>query len=269
MILELKLATAALLFGCGIAGGMLPWWVHSGPQGTRWLGRGIAFAGGVLLGAGLIHLLAEASAEFKAAWPASEYPWAMLFAASSFLALLFIERVAPRMPRVPVGSSPNDGIRQMLDGIDAPGHYPFLLLLALSVHSLLAGLALGAQGTLSSFAVVFIAVMAHKASAGFALGASLHRIGISRSRALRLVAGFAIMTPLGLFLGTLVSLLVKSQGALLFEAFFDAIAAGAFLYIATFDVIREEFLPPPPDRLSKWFAAMLGLILMGVIAVWT
>ncbi|MCA0893747.1 ZIP family transporter [Microbulbifer agarilyticus] len=269
MILSLKFASAALIFFCGIAGGMLPWWVQSGPRGKRWLGLGIAFSGGVLLGAGFIHLLADANNEFQQLWPQNDYPWAMLLAASSFLLVLFVERVAPRLGRVPVGSSITGEKSHVIEAVKASNTYPYLLLLTLSVHSLLAGLAMGAQTSLSNFAVVFLAIIAHKVCAGFALGASLHRIGMALHRAKGLVAGFAIMTPLGIIIGALITDALASHSQMLFEAVFDAVAAGTFVYIATFDVIREEFLPPPPDRMSKWLAAILGLALMAVVAIWT
>ncbi len=248
---------------------MLPWWVQSGAGGKRWLGLGIAFSGGVLLSAGFIHLLAAANANFGQLWPQSDYPWAMLLASSSFLLVLFVERVAPRCGRVPVGSSITGETSHVIEAVRATNTYPYLLLLTLSVHSLLAGLAMGAQTSLSNFTVVFLAIIAHKVCAGFALGASLHRIGMAHSRAVGLVAGFAIMTPLGIVSGALITDALASHNRLLFEAVFDAVAAGTFVYIATFDVIREEFLPPPPDRWSKWLAAMLGLALMAIVAIWT
>ena len=263
-----KLGSAALLAACGVLGGLAPWWFGLRPSGARWLGLGSAFAGGVLLGAGLIHLLGDAIEGFGHLLPDATFPWATSLAGASFFAVLFIERVAPRVARVPVGSDPGDEVDQVLEAMDESSTYPYLLLLTLSVHSLIAGLALGAQASLAGFAVVFIAVIAHKGAAGFALGASLHRAGVPRPRALRLIVGFAVMTPLGVLLGTGASELLASRSATLFEAVFDAVAGGTFLYIATFDVIREEFLPPPPDRASKWFAAVVGLALMAWLALW-
>ncbi|GAB2503255.1 ZIP family metal transporter [Microbulbifer agarilyticus] len=160
-MLTLKIASAAFIFACGILGGMLPWWGQSGPKGKRWLGWGITFSGGVLLSAGFIHLLADANAQFQNLWPDNDYPWAMLLASSSFLLVLFIERVAPRLGRVPIWASVTEQTRRMIEAVKTSSTYPYLLLLTLSVHSLLAGLAMGAQSTLSNFAVVFLAIIAH------------------------------------------------------------------------------------------------------------
>jgi zinc transporter 1/2/3 len=98
---------------------------------------------------------------------------------------------------------------------------------------------------------------------------SLQRIGTGISRARKLILGFAIMTPLGIMLGTGISALLDSTGEQVFEALFDAIAAGTFLYIASLDIIREEFLPPRSDRRIKWLWAAIGLTLMAIVAIWT
>ncbi len=76
------------------------------------------------------------------------------------------------------------------------------------------------------------------------------------------------MTPIGILIGTVVSALLDSSGEQVFEAVFDAIAAGTFIYIASLDILREEFLPPKEDRRVKWLFSIAGLVLMAVIAIW-
>lgn len=147
--------------------------------------------------------------------------------------------------------------------------YPYLLLLTLSVHSVIAGMALGAQPSLAGFLVILIAILAHKSAAGFALGVSLHRIGTGLSRARAIVAGFAVMTPLGIGLGTGVSALLDSAGEQVFEALFDAIAGGTFLYMASLDILREEFIPPRDDRRIRWIWVAIGFGLIAIVAIWT
>ncbi len=270
-LLGLKLLAIIVIFGAGMLGGLLPWRVTGTGRNDVYLGWGNAFAGGVLLAAGLIHLLGDAAEGFADLWPAADYPWAFTIAAGAFLLILGIERVVPSVSRVPAGSAAlgsdpeSDSIVQASEGSD---RYPYLLLAALSVHSVITGMALGAQSSLAGFLVIILAVLAHKSAAGFALGVSLHRIGTDRSRARALVAGFSIMTPVGIVLGTGISALLDSTGEQLFEALFDALAAGAFIYIASLDIIREEFIPARDDRRVRWLWATLGLILMAVLAIW-
>lgn len=271
-LLGWKLAAVVLVFGAGMLGGLLPWRVAASRRSQTYLGWGNAFAGGVLLAAGLIHLLGDAAGGFGDLYPDVDYPWAFTIAAGAFLLILGIERVLPRTARIPAGSAQlgsdpeSDSIVQAAEDTS---RYPYLLLLTLSIHSIIAGMALGAQQSLAGFMIIVIAILAHKSAAGFALGVSLHRIGTDVHRARKLILGFSIMTPLGIVLGTGISALLDSTGEQVFEALFDAIAAGTFLYIASLDIIREEFLPPRSDRRVKWLWAAIGLSLMAVVAIWT
>ena len=45
------------------------------------------------------------------------------------------------------------------------------------------------------------------------------------------------------------------------------IAAGTFVYVATFDILRDEF-PAPGGRLAKWCVLSLGVFSMGALALW-
>jgi len=271
-LLGLKLAAVLLVFGAGILGGLLPWRVAGARRSETYLGWGNAFAGGVLLAAGLIHLLGDAASGFADLWPDVDYPWAFTIAAVAFLVILGIERVIPSTGRVPVGSAQlgsDPESDSIIRAAEDTSRYPYLLLLTLSIHSIIAGMALGAQQSVAGFMIIVIAILAHKSAAGFALGVSLQRIGTDISRARKLILGFAIMTPLGIMLGTGISALLDSTGEQVFEALFDAIAAGTFLYIASLDIIREEFLPPRSDRRIKWLWAAIGLTLMAIVAIWT
>lgn len=267
-----KIIAIVAVFAAGIVGGLLPWRVAGLRRSTVYLGWGNAFAGGILLAAGFIHLLGDAAAGFAEVWPDVDYPWAFAIAAIAFLVILGIERVAPRMVRMPAGSA-HLGEDPESDALAAAAQegsrYPYLLLLTLSIHSIIAGMALGAQQSLAGFIVIVIAILAHKSAAGFALGVSLHRIGTPLTRARPLILGFALMTPIGIVLGTVVSAILNDTGEQVFEALFDAIAAGTFIYIASLDIIREEFLPPRTDRRVRWLWAAAGLALMAIVAIWT
>jgi zinc transporter 1/2/3 len=267
----LKIAAVVLVFAAGVAGGLAPWRVAGLRRSEDYLGWGNAFAGGVLLAAGLIHLLGDSAGGFAAIWPDMDYPWAFTIAAVAFLVILGIERVAPKTARVAVGSkqlSEDPEANALSAAALQAKSYPYLLLLTLSIHSVIAGMALGAQSSVAGFLIIVIAILAHKSAAGFALGVSLHRIGIPVNRARSLIFGFAVMTPIGIVIGAVISALLDATGEQIFEALFDAIAAGTFLYIASLDIIREEFLPPRRDRWTRWVWAAFGLTLMAVVAIW-
>ena len=52
------------------------------------------------------------------------------------------------------------------------------------------------------------------------------------------------------------------------EAGFLSVAAGTFVYVATFDILRDEF-PAPGGRLAKWLVLSLGVGAMSLLALWS
>lgn len=255
-----KIVALAAIFAVGLAGGLLSRVVSAGKHSDALFTLGNAFAGGVFLGAGIIHMLPDAREGFEALLGDVDYPWFALTCAIGFLFILFLERVCfphthgeDDIARKPVG-------KKML--------YPLVLLLVLSIHSVITGIALGTEARIAQAAVILIAVLAHKGTAAFALGVSMLRTGMPRTRFVRTVVFFSGTTPAGIVLGIAVMALVTGRAAQAFEALFDALAAGTFLYVAVVDIIEEEFA----SRHNQWLKFALvtaGLGLMAVVAIWT
>jgi zinc transporter 1/2/3 len=270
----LKTAFALVVLATGVLGALLPWALRSKTPGERILARGDTFAGGVLGGAGLLHLLGDGIDGLHALAPRQQYPLALLLAGIGFLLILLIEGVIV-------------GERSLAHGAHAPHRHPaashelgsgtrpieagraqaYVLLLVLSVHSIIVGLALGAQRSLPGALIVFIAIIAHKGVAGFALGVGYARPGTPWRHALPGIAFFATMTPLGIGVGTALSAFVSGPAGTLLEAVFDSLGAGTFLYIAALDIIGAEF-SSPDDRWAKWVWASLGFATMALLALW-
>ena len=155
--LEFKIAAALAVLLIGLLGGFVALRPFDERRRDILFSLGSAFAGGVFLGAGLIHLLGDSVEHFAAVAPDLEYPLAYLLAAAAFAAILFLERVLGTHAASIAALSESATI------------YPYLLAIVLSVHSVLAGMALGAEDTIAGWLVIFIAIMAHKGAAGFAL----------------------------------------------------------------------------------------------------
>jgi len=270
-LLLLKAGFALVVLCTGLFGAMLPWRLRAGGGHERLMMWGDTFAAGVLGGAGLLHLLSGGAEAFRGIAPDLGYPLAFLLAGAGFLLILLIEGVI-----VAGHAAENDGAggyvgaHHEIGPAFQPGSrqpYAFILLLVLSVHSILVGLALGAQATVLGAAVVLAAILAHKAVAGFALGVGFQRAGMARRQAVGPTVLFAIMTPLGIVSGTAVQALVSSRGGQWFEAVFDSLGAGTFLYIASLDILRTEF-EAPGNRWQKWLSVCLGFGAMAVLALW-
>lgn len=271
-VFELKVIFSVAVFSMGAFGALFPWILRSGAPDHRFMAWGDTFAGGVLGGAGLVHLLSGGAVGFRELAPELDYPLAFVLAGVGFLMILLIEAVIVADPN-PEESPLHCGFRGASHEIGPDAYtaerrsYSFILLLVLSVHSIILGVALGAQTSLTRASAIFLAIMAHKALAGFALGVSYRRAGVSLRQTAPVAAFFSSMTPLGILAGTGADMLISSDGRLVFEAVFNSIGAGTFLYIATLDIIRTEF-ELPGDNWQKWLLAVLGFSIMALLAVW-
>ena len=118
-----------------------------------------------------------------------------------------------------------------------PNMSPYLLMLALSVHSVFEGLALGLAKTETSCMNMTIAILAHKGTAALSLGISLVKAFPNEMGFIRwLITIFNIATPLGVVIGMIVS-----NAGDIYCVVFSSIAAGTFLYIACTEIIVQEF----------------------------
>ena len=87
----------------------------------------------------------------------------------------------------------------------------FLLLIALTFHSLFEGLAIGLQQESWMLLQIFIAVIVHKAIMAFSLGLNLAQsAGVTVKRFIIANLIFSVSSPLGMALGILLSHLQKS-----------------------------------------------------------
>lgn len=251
-LLTIKLISALAIIAVGLMGGMIPIVARRFEDSRRFFSLGNAFAGGVFLGAGFIHLLPDGAEKLRVV---SDYPIAGLLATAGLALLLLIDRVI---------FSHHDLEEEA--GQEA-GAYPYVLTIILSVHSIIAGTSLGLETHVSTSVVILLAILFHKGSAAFALMVSLHNAGMGVARQKRILGLFVMMTPLGLLAGTAASAALSGNLATLIEGSFDALAAGTFIYVAVLDIIDEE-LAKEGDKVFKFCLIVAGIMLMGLLALW-
>lgn len=139
-----------------------------------------------------------------------------------------------------------------------------VLWIALAFHSIMEGLALGADEEANKS--IFIAILAHKGIESFALGTSLLRSSMAYTTKYYLcLVGFSLMTPIGILAGIALERTFESELASLYVS---SIAAGTFIYVSIVEVILNEF-KRPQDKLVKVFALAIGFGFMAVLAKWT
>jgi zinc transporter 1/2/3 len=269
----IKVVFAVVVAVVGLSGTFVPWMLGKRGASERLLALSDTFAAGVLGGAGLIHLLSDGIDKFHAALPDIAYPLALLLAGAGFLLILLIEGVVvPGHPGHDASPPPPGpaAVQHEMDWHPAgsgPAIYPLILLVVLSVHSVILGLALGAQSAAAGALIVFLAIIAHKGAAGIALGVGYQRAGLTHRQALPQLGFFSAMTPIGILAGASIGVALSGRADTLFEAVFDSLGAGTFLYIAALDILKTEF-DSPHYHGQKWVAAAAGFAIMAALAIW-
>lgn len=212
---------------------------------------GEAFASGIFLGAAFFHMLPNALDNFHVAYSNIHYPVPEAVCASGFILLLFLERLS------------------LARSLFNPQHtIPYILAIILVIHSFTEGAALGIGQSFAEAFMIFIAIIAHKGSASFALCVTLLRYHLPLNRIIFIIVFFSLMTPLGIGVGTGVNLLTASSGGELTACFFNAFAAGTFLYIATLHPIQFHQRLDGVQGLREFSFLFSGLLIMAIIAVW-
>ena len=253
----LSLSNAGSLAGILLAAvlGALP------PLLGRWSDRQlhlfIAFGAGVFLGAVFFHLIPETIAS----QPDLSGPGrpgngetgltdvlTNLMILNGFMVILFVERVLVRHRHHDCDDVAEH--RHQVIGISA--------FIGLSIHSLLAGFALGASFSAPRMAlVIFLAIVSHKSVAAFSLATVFRLSNIPLKRALAMLAVFALCTPVG----ALLSLPLIHALSEIHVTIPTALAAGTFIYVATMDLLPEAF-HDTRKRLGPFVALSIGILVM-------
>jgi len=247
-----KLVAIVAIFLVGTISGLMSLGAGRSRAGELYLSLGSALAAGVFLGAGLVHLMPDSVGALNGYFVGIQFPLGFLLTAVGFLFILFLEKIL------------------LAHGHDAPAPAgspsSYALAIILSVHSVLAGAALGTENTLAGSAVLTLAILAHKGAAAFALMVDFQRAGFARGRSVGLLVLFCAMTPLGILFGAVLDHILEETHGRLFEGMFDAVAAGTFIYIAILEIISKEFAVR--ERVAQKFVFVcLGLGLMAAIAL--
>ncbi|MFM8269583.1 MAG: ZIP family metal transporter [Pseudomonadota bacterium] len=225
---------AFCIFMTAFLGGLLPLLIPS--KNDNHLKLFVSLGAGLLLGMSFLHMLPEASHLL----PHSFGLWFLM----GFVLLLILERFI------------------MIHACDEHGcHYHTVGLTAffgLTVHGVIEGLALGSSLVLPPLALlVLVAILAHKAPAGFALTSILRLAGKSKSQILLFSAGVALSGPLGLLLAYFFLHSKDYQSA---AGSLLALSAGTFVYIGACDLL-PELHRASGEKLKRLFVFILGLLI--------
>lgn len=113
---------------------------------------------------------------------------------------------------------------------------PYILLIALSIHGSIEGIALGVMNSLKDCSILFTAILLHKWAEAFALGISFYKSGTEKHNFIKMIILFTLFGPLGIIIG-----MIFSDAGYLIKGIMLAISGGTFIYVAASEIIVEEF----------------------------
>jgi len=225
-----------------------------------------ALASGVFLGAGLLHMLGSSSAQWTAL--GVTYPMAFLLAGGMFLLLLLMEHIGREIYERTHQSSKPTCSHQATEQHYCPGdnNLAVLAVVMLSIHSFLAGEALGLSGTFLVSVMIVIAILAHKWAASMALAIQINKSTLSVKTRVLLFLLFAVMSPLGILMGHH----LRSMGDVhaYIQPICISLAAGTFIYLGTLHGLKQSVMVAKCCDIWRFNYVLLGFGLMAVVAVW-
>ena len=239
------------------------------------LGLMNAFSGGIFLSAGLTHILPhvlEASASIT--WSPSAYPLPYTLVTLGYLMIFFVERVLFHTHGHSLehddehghghhhghGHGGDETAAADVEGANDKSHShshshggnltndkkkimskdemaPYVLLIAISLHAILAGVSLGVQSSKTNITTVAIAIMSHKAPAAFSIGFAFYKSGVTALKNIcAIIFAFSMVTPIGIAIGVAIGSSSPVASLIL-----EGLAAGSFIYVGATEIATDEF----------------------------
>lgn len=263
--LTFKWLTAVVLFIVALSAGWLPFVKRINTSKASDFPSGEALACGVFLGVGLLHMLPDSAAGFVTA--GLEYPIAPLIAGGMFLFLLWLEHLGRDYYQHQ--SVHEQDVKEHQQGHGCCSHGKSFALIAfamLSLHAFLESAALGLSQDFSIVIMLALAIFAHKWAECFALAIQLTKSTLSSKTSLLYFFIFALIAPIGIFVGGYAS--DKVQSLPLLEPSFLALAAGTFLYLGTLHGLSRAVMVQQCCNLKQYTFVIIGFSLMAIVAIW-
>ncbi|NXD46809.1 S39A1 protein, partial [Copsychus sechellarum] len=291
--LGVKLGSLVLLLLLPLACGLAPLWCFRQPPAPQFpspdprspvLSLVSCFSGGVFMGTFLLDLLPDYLGSIAAALEGLritlQFPLPEFILAMGFFLVLVLEQVtlAQRELAEPPEESrallPNGSIQAAAPGGSggslgppvpgAPGALRAgALALALALHAVLEGLALGLREGDAAALRVLLALLLHKGAVAFGLSLELLRSGLRPPVVASCLVLLALMSPLGVGVGTVLAAGAGPRQRLC-RAVLEGLAAGTFLFVTFLEILPQE-LGVPRNRIPKVILILAGFALVSAI----
>ena len=146
-------------------------------------------------------------------------------------------------------------------------HYlrSYLLLVALSIHALFEGLALGLFQNIDNMIQVLGALVIHKCILAFSIGINLVQHSFPALMVAKSAFLFSAMSPIGFGIGILMLTYTSSNVGHILSAIFQAIATGTFLYVTFFEIFFHELNSKECHKMLKVLMMILGYSVIAIV----
>ncbi|CAH0728357.1 unnamed protein product, partial [Brenthis ino] len=257
----------------------------------------LSFGGGVLFATTFMHLLPEVDENVKLLQESGDMPEMPIYLASllmcaGFFMMYLIEELVQlyihsrenktnssfsrvmsiRKNSAEAGSSVDKSIKELEANVHQPGHshLPFetednlvsalrglLIVLALSIHELFEGLAVGLEASSRNVWYMFGAVSAHKYIIAFCIGVEFLVAGTKKWLSIVYIFTFSFVSALGIGIGILLVGGAGATGAGVYSVVLQGIACGTLMYVVFFEIWRQD-----NTGLLSFAFSLLGFVVM-------
>lgn len=126
------------------------------------------------------------------------------------------------------------------------------------------------QVILEDVIIIAVAIGAHKFFEAVLLAVSFVKRGMPLRKFLRILLPYSLMSSIGIALGILITKTVADLAIVwTIQGVFGSLSAGIFIYIATVNIINEEFASEKIKH--SWYKlglVFIGFSVMAVVAIW-
>merc|ERR1719285_320172 len=145
----------------------------------------------------------------------------------------------------------------------------FLVVLAISLHAVFEGIAMGLTDNPKSVWLLFIAISAHKYVISFCISMQFVTSGLPALLSIIYFSTFALISPVGALIGILISETVKSEAETQTMAVtvLQALATGTLLYVVFFEVIEKERMKGTNGMVQVCFVVLGFLCMLAMEAI--
>jgi zinc transporter ZupT len=134
----------------------------------------------------------------------------------------------------------------------------------IAVPSFFLGAALGVSDTAAA-TFIFIAVLAHKGTAGFALALKMVRSTLTRKQTFFFYALFACSTPCGIIVGGEIHQYLVGTPMLIVKGIILSLAAGTFLYMSVLHELRHTPLIVHCNCKRGFVLMLFGFVVTAIV----